>query len=127
GATRLRRRKLAGTAIIVGAAVLLGGGAGFWIAPPKDQRFVLREEIEPPFDPLQYPSPLSGFRHYTKQVTDDVLFTVSGLREGDRIRLATLDSFNGKLWNVTGAETSADGSGSFALVGRSIPQQEFVT
>jgi hypothetical protein len=127
GAARLRKRKLAGTAVIVAASILIGGGAGFWLAPPKDERFVLRDEIEPPFDPLDYPSPLSGFRHYTKQVTDDVMFTVTGLREGDVIRLATLDSFTGKLWNVTGSETSADGSGSFALVGRTLPEQEFIT
>ena len=127
GVNRLRNRKLAGTAVIVGGAVLLGGGAGFWLAPANDERFVLRDEIEPPFDPLQYPSPLSGFRHYTKQVTDEQLFTVSGLQQGDIIRLATLDSFNGKLWTVTGPETATDGSGSFALVGREIPAQTFVT
>jgi len=127
GAQRLRNRKIAGTAVIVAGAVLLGGGAGFWLAPANDERFVLREEIEPPFDPLQYPSPLSGFRHYTKQVTDETLFTVSGLKSGDVVRLATLDSFNGKLWTVTGPETETDGSGSFALVGRSIPAQTFVT
>ena len=127
GASRLRNRKLAGTAIVVAGSVLLGGGAGFWLAPPNDQRFVLRDEIEPPFDPLQYPSPLSGFRHYTKQVTDEVLFTVNGLKPGDTIRLATLDSFTGKLWNVTGPETSANGSGSFNLVGRELPKQRFIT
>ena len=127
GANRLRNRKLAGTAIIVGGAVLLGGGAGFWLAPANDERFVLRDEIEPPFDPLQYPSPLSGFRHYTKQVTDEQLFTVSGLQPGDVVRLATLDSFTGKLWTVTGPETATNGSGSYALVGREIPAQKFVT
>lgn len=127
GAQRLRNRKLAGTAAVVAAAVLLGGGAGFWLAPAHDERFVLRDEIEPPFDPLQYPSPLSGFRHYTKQVTDEVLFTVSGLKTGDRVRLATLDSFNGKLWNVTGPETSTDGSGTFNLVGRTMQRQTFIT
>jgi len=126
-ANRLRNRKLAGTAVVVAGAVLLGGGAGFWLAPANDQRFVLRDEIEPPFDPLQYPSPLSGFRHYTKQVTDEKLFTVTGLKPGDAVRLATLDSFNGKLWTVTGPETATDGSGSFALVGRKIPAQTFVT
>lgn len=127
GAARLRNRKLRGTAVLVIAAVLLGGGAGFWLAPPNDERFVLRDEIEPPFDPLEFASPLSGFRHFTKQVTDDVMFTVKGLDTGDTIRLATLDSFDGKLWNVTGPEASTNGSGSFSLVGRALPRQDFIT
>lgn len=127
GSRSLRNRKLAGTAIVVAGAVLLGSGAGFWFAPPKDERFVLRDEIKPPFDPLDYPSPLAGFRHYTKEVADDTLFTVSGLSTGDVIRLATLDSYTGKLWNVTGQDSSADGSGSFALVGRSLPLTSFIT
>ncbi len=127
GAAKLRNRKLAGTAIIVVGAIGLGGAAGFALAPPNDERFVLREEIQPPFDPLDYPSPLAGFRHYTKQVTDDVLFTVSGLKPGDVIRLATLDTFTGKLWNVTGPESDANGSGSFELVGRTFPKPALIT
>lgn len=121
------RRRIVGSAVVVVGAVILGGGAGFWLAPPADQRFVLRDEIEPPFDPLQYPSPLAGFRHYTKQVTDETMFTVEGLEPGDRIRIATLDSFTGKLWNVTDPVAQAEGSGSFDLVGRNLPGQRFVT
>jgi transglutaminase-like putative cysteine protease len=126
-AARIRRRKLVGTSVLVLAAVVVGGGASFFLAPPPANRFVLREEIQPPFDPLQYPSPLSGFRHFTNTVTDKTLFTVDGLRAGDRIRLATLDSFTGKLWNVTGPELQTDGSGSFSLVGRTLPKPSFIT
>ena len=127
GARRLRNRKLAGTAILLAGALVVGGGAGFVLAPANNERFVLRDEITPPFDPLQYPSPLSGFRHYTKQAEKDTLFTVTGLETGDTIRLATLDSFTGKLWTVTGPQSSTNGSGSFSLVGRSLPKQTFVT
>lgn len=127
GAARLRNRKIAGTAMVVLGAVVLGGAAGFVVAPPNDDRFVLREEIEPPFDPLDYPSPLSGFRYYTKQATDQVLFTVEGLQPGDVIRLATLDTFTGKLWNVTGPESDTNGSGSFELVGRTFPTPTLIT
>lgn len=127
GGGRLRSRKLVGTAVILVGAIVVGGLAAFVTAPPKDERFVLREEIEPPFDPLDYPSPLAGFRHYTKQVTDDVLFTVEGLQVGDVIRLATLDAYTGKLWNVTDPVTDAEGSGSFALVGRNLPEPSLIT
>ncbi len=123
----LLRRKIAGTAAIAILAAAVGGGAGYWLAPANDQRFVLREEIDPPFDPLDYPSPLAGFRHFSKQVVDDVMFTVDGLQQGDRIRMATLDSFTGKLWNVTGAAASVGGSGSYALVGRSLPAAPLLT
>lgn len=123
----LRTRKLVGTIAVVLIAVIVGGGAAFWLAPAQDQRFVLRDEIEPPFDPYDYPSPLAGYRHFTKQVTDDELFTATGLEPGDRIRMATLDSFTGKLWNVTGAAASVGGSGSYELVGRNLPRAPLVT
>ncbi len=123
----LRTRKMVGTVLVVAIAVVAGGGAGFWFAPANDQRFVLRDEIEPPFDPLDYPSPLAGFRHFTKQVTDEDLLTATGLQPGDRIRMATLDSYTGKLWNVTGADASVGGSGSYELVGRNLPAAPRVT
>ncbi|PZQ90810.1 MAG: hypothetical protein DI534_06385 [Leifsonia xyli] len=123
----LRTRKLIGTALVVLVAVVVGGGVGFWASPAKDQRFVLRDEIEPPFDPLDYPSPLAGFRHFSKQAIDDDMFTVTGLQPGDKIRMATLDSFTGKLWNVTGSQASVGGSGSYELVGRTLPAAPLVT
>jgi len=115
--TGVLRRKLLGVGAIVLAAVVVGGTLGFVSAPSQDSRFVLRDEIEPPFDPLLYASPLSGFRKYTKDLEDTPLFSVGGLEAGDRIRLATMDSYDGKLWNVTGPDLYADGSGSFSLVG----------
>ncbi len=128
GADRsLVTRKVAGTAVVVLVAVALGGAGAFWLAPAHDQRFVLRDEIEPPFDPLDYPSPLAGFRHFTKQAEDEELFAVTGLQQGDRIRMATLDSYTGKLWNVTGAAASAGGSGSYELVGRQLPRAPLAT
>ncbi|RZS59480.1 transglutaminase superfamily protein [Microcella putealis] len=123
----LRSRKLAGTTVLVVVAVVAGGAAGALLAPDAEQRFVLRDEITPPFDPLDYPSPLAGFRYFSKQVTDDVLLEVDGIRPGDRLRMAVLDSYSGTLWNVAGADTSVDGSGSFALVGRSLPAPPLAT
>jgi hypothetical protein len=110
-------RRLRGVAIV--AVVGIGGGAliGGVLAPAPESRFVLRDEIDPPFDPLRYPSPLAGFRHYVIDLEDEVLFSVDGLDGEDAtIRIATMDTYTGKLWAVADAEHQPDGSGTFQLV-----------
>jgi len=121
------RRRVVGVAGVALGAAVLGGLLGFAAAPPADKRFVLRENVQPPFDPLVYPSPLSGFRHYTKDVAEDVLFTVDGLKSGDRLRLATMDSYDGTVWNVTGPDLYADGSGAFRLIYHNTQPPSLVT
>lgn len=121
------RRKLTGTAILVVAAVALGALAGTFAAPPSSSRFVLREEVTPPFDPLNYPSPLAGFRVFTKDNADKVMFTVAGLKPGEQLRMATMDSYDGKLWNVAGPEVATNGSGSYNLVGKKLPKASLLT
>jgi len=117
-------RRLQGIAVV--AVVGIGGGvlAGGLLAPAADARFVLREQIEPPFDPLRYASPLAGFRHLAVDLDDEVLFTVLGLDEDDpAIRIATMDAYTGKLWAVADAEHQPDGSGTFQLVtGSRLPE-----
>ena len=127
GAFRLLRRKLLGTATLVVGAVLIGALVGGVLAPNPQDRFVLREEIQPPFDPLEFSSPLSGFRQYTKTLADTPLFSVTGLKTGDTLRLASMDAYDGKLWNVAAADSLVGGSGSFRLVGRTIPKPSLVT
>lgn len=118
----LFRRKLIGVGVIALVAVVGGTLLGAASAPGTAQRFVLRENIKPPFDPLIYPSPLSGFRFYTKNTSTATLFTIDGLTKGDRIRIATMDSYNGQVWNVTSPTTQSQASGTFGLVGaRLIP------
>ncbi|WP_156891276.1 transglutaminaseTgpA domain-containing protein [Agromyces subbeticus] len=121
GASRLQRRKLMGTGILVTGAVLVGALAGTALAPTQPDRFVLREEITPPFDPLAFPSPLAGFRAYTKDLADTPIFTATGLEPGDVIRLASMDAYDGKLWNVAGPDDMASTDGGFSLVGETIP------
>ena len=127
GARLLVRRRILGVGAVALVGVVLASTLGFVLAPTPESRFVLRQEVDPPFDPLLYPSPLSGFRKYTKDLTDTVLFSVTGLDKGQRIRLATMDSYDGNLWNVTGPDIYREGSGSFTLVGRSARPTVFVT
>lgn len=123
GAARLRRRKLTGSAAVVAGAVAIGTVVGLAFAPVAPDRFVLREQVVPPFDPLEFPSPLAGFREYTKDLAEERLFTVSGLEPGDTVRLASMDSYTGRLWNVAGPEQAA-ADGGYAIVGTTLPEPE---
>ncbi|MCX7522084.1 transglutaminase-like domain-containing protein [Microbacterium sp. STN6] len=123
----VRRRTIRGVAVLVAAAVVLGGAAGALLAPVSSSRFVLRDQITPPFDAQQYPSPLAGFRHFTKAEAKTRLFTVSGLAEGQKIRMAALDSYNGQVWSVAGPSTETEGTGGFELLGEHIPAPSLFT
>lgn len=120
------RRRVLGVGGIAGVAILGGALLGAAVAPAADQRFVLRDEIQPPFDPLEYPSPLSGFRHYTNDLAEDVVFTVEGVGGAETptyLRIATMDTYTGKLWAVAGADQGLEGSGTFRLVsGSDLPE-----
>ncbi len=114
--------------MVVAGAVVVGGAAGYVSAPPATIGSSCARRSNRRSDPLDYRVPLAGFRHYTKQVTDDVMFTVDGLQQGDVIRLATLDSFTGKLWNVTGPEVEHwTAPARSALVGRNLPAPDLIT
>jgi len=123
----LRRKKLVGTALLAAFAVVAGGGAAVVATPAADSRFVLREVVTPPFDPFEYPSPLAGFRQYTKDLDETKLFSATGLQPGDRIRLAAMDSYDGRLWTVSGPSTATDDSGAFQLVGDHLPAPRLLT
>lgn len=83
-------------------AGLLSGGA---------PRYVLRDVVLPPLNLAQYASPLTSYRYLELDQKDVTLFTVTGLAPGDRIRLATLDAYDGHVYNV------ADASAGFVRIG----------
>lgn len=119
GRTRGRRP----VALVVLAALAVGGGlgAGAVVAGQRD-RYVLRDALIPPFDPRDHASPLSAFRAFVKDDDTVELFTVRGLPEAGRIRLATFDRFDGVVWNVAG-DGSARASGEFRRVGDTVSAQ----
>ncbi|WP_312183228.1 transglutaminase-like domain-containing protein, partial [Arthrobacter sp.] len=95
---------LAGAAVLsLAAAPLLGVDA---------ERKVLRDAVEPPVDLFNYPSPLTDFRRYVKDNADTTLFTVEGLPQGQRVRLAAMDTYDGVVYDV-----AAQSTGGFARVG----------
>ena len=118
----LRARRVVSLAVITAVAA----GAAVVGAPAvvgETPRLVVRDEIVPPFDPRAYPSPLAGFREFVKRQKDATLFTVAGLPAGARVRLATLDRYDGVVWNVAG-DSTAQSSGEFRRVGDVIPTTE---
>ena len=101
------RRAVAVRSVGVAAvALLIATGAGTLAAialPPTAARDVLRTRVVAPFDARAYPSPLSAFRAYLQpDLADAVLFEVTGLPEGGRIRLASMDDYDGVVYAVGG-------------------------
>ncbi len=114
-------RGFAGVRSVIAAGVIMaiasvGAVAASVALPPTSTRTVLRTVIVQPFDPRDYVSPLAGFRrNWQPASTNAALFTVAGLPSGQRIRLATLDTYDGVVFSV-GSADEATASGSFTRV-----------
>lgn len=104
------RRVVTGGAVVAIAGVI--GVATSGVAAPDSPRYVLRDVVIPPFDIREFPSPLQSFRAYVRDHPDDALFTVTGLPEDARVRLATMDAYNGTVYNVS--DEGAGSSSAFA-------------
>ena len=111
-------------------AVLAVAGAGATVIGPHlpganaHQRVVLY--VEPPFDVSVYPSPLAGFRDYTKDVPASLsvygkeLLATSGLPAGSRVRIAAMDAYDGLSWGVANAAAGSSFNG-YQRVGALLP------
>lgn len=113
GTLHARPLSAAGTlAVAVAGAVALGP-----LTATEAPRFILRDHVVPPFQLTDYASPLQSFRGYVRDHSEDVLFTASGLPSGARLRLATMDGYDGIVYDVT---QGAYG-GSFVLAPATLP------
>ena len=105
------------------AGVLLVAVAGSVALTPvllKDSdRFVLRDVVIPPFDPATQLSPLAKYRTFIKEDKDTVLVMATGLPKDALIRLATMDQFNGVVWDVSNSG-GPNGSAAFRRVSATI-------
>lgn len=103
---RPRRRRLIGAAAMVAA----GGVAAAMLTPvlvADGHRAVLRDLIEPPLDLQEYHSPISMFRSVNTDGADVDQLEVSGLAAGARLRLATLDTYDGTVFRIAGTAEEA--------------------
>lgn len=120
GLTVETRRERGSTAVLtaVGATVMLAVAAAVGLGatalvPPANDRQVVRTAVEQPFDPRAYPSPLTGFRSYFQPAAaSEPMLSVSGLPADGRVRIATLDTYDGVTYSV-GTDAVSSASGSF--------------
>lgn len=113
------------TVLSAGLILAIAGAASFAavrMLPPTSERVVARTTIAQPFDARDYPSPLSGFRQYEQPTLKNrTIFTVTALPTNARIRIATLDRYDGVVYSVgQGSVNSA--SGAFTRVPMSVDQ-----
>ena len=117
--------------ILLGGAMLgVGAVAAVAIAGPVaggTTREVLRDHVVPPFDIGKYPSPLAGFRQFTKQKVptavnahDKLLLTIGGVPDGTMVRFASLDRYDGTVWGASNGSSPGGVDSTFQHVGRSI-------
>ncbi|MBS1847165.1 MAG: transglutaminase domain-containing protein [Actinobacteria bacterium] len=121
GANAWTTRATAATfVVLIAAAALLVANA----AAPST-RFVLRDHTQPPFDPNNYPSPLTGFPKWRdlaqpkSAARNQTVMTVSGMPASVPVRVAVMDVYDGNVWLVGGPSNTNDlsGSGRFRRVG----------
>lgn len=123
-AAHMRTRRLIGGVAVV--AIAAGAGVAVSaVTAPAEPRQVFRDSIIPPFNVRDYASPLQSFRGTVRDQKEKTLFTVTGLPEGARMRLAAMDDWDGVVYNV--ADGGPDSSSAFApLRADMVPEAEGV-
>lgn len=114
-----RRRTVLGAAMVAGALIVAVGVVPF--AARGAERQVLRTAVGPEIDLSRAASPLAGYRAlFADDRAGDVLFTVTSVSGPlpERVRLATLDAYDGEVFR-TGGEGAVD-AGRFVRVPSSL-------
>jgi transglutaminase-like putative cysteine protease len=102
--------RLAAAGALLGLAGLLAMPVGTWASGGDAGRVILRDQVDPPFDVGQYPSPLASFRRYVAlpagqksplNLHDTTLFTIEGVPSGSLVRIAILDRYDGVVWGAS--------------------------
>lgn len=90
------------------------------VAITDSHRVVARDYVEPPLNLQEYHSPATQFRSLNTTDKDTDLFTIDGLPEGSRLRLAALDYYDGTVIQIA---ANANGAG-FRHVGTTFYESE---
>ncbi len=121
GSRQITRIAIAMAMLAVAAVGASAIGPGLPLAKAH-RRVVLRNYVRPPFDIQQYPSPLAGFRKYTKDgpLYDRTLFTEAGLPEGAALRIATMNTYDGLVWGTGDPSLTTASTATFQRIGTTI-------
>ena len=105
--------------LMVAAMVAAAIPAASLLGPTASDRIVGRDVVEPPVDAREYPSPLSSYRHYNKDLEDSSLIHVTNMPKEARVRLGAMDVYDGTTFGMGVANT--DGMAGYRRVGSTIP------
>lgn len=107
-----------GISVAMVAIAALVGVAAPPLAIADRPREVLRTQVDPRLELVRHTSPLAHYRSYfSAELYDSVLFTVETSRPVERVRLATLPSFDGQVARVVDPATGdADQRTAFTRV-----------
>jgi hypothetical protein len=117
-----------GAGLVVLASVLAMPASAMVTGDDDEGRTVVRSWVEPPFDIGRYPSPLAGFRKYVDlrpssdaaNVFEKTLFTIEGAPEDARVRIATMDTYDGLVWGASNDALPGAADDSFQRVSSTI-------
>lgn len=117
-----RRRTVLGASMVAGALIVAVGVVPF--AARGAEREVLRSAIGPEVDLSAAVSPLAEYRSlFADERADDILFTVNSTSDlPERVRLATLDAYDGEVFR-SGGEGAVE-AGRFVRVPSSLDAGE---
>jgi len=121
GETRKVRpvRVALGATILIAVVAISPFVAGILIPDAPAGRIELRQLRPSPWDPLSVASPLTEVKGYlTGDRKDEVALTITGPAI-DRIRIAALEDYDGRVWAV--ADVASDAPAEFKPAGPSLP------
>ena len=123
---RQRARALYGATFLAIAAIAAPLVAPLAPGMAERERFDLRDRLDPPWNPLDEPSPLAQIKaNYLDANRDDVVFVARGETVPRRWALATLASFDGTVWSVGDSEIG--GEAPFVPIDELVPADPSAT
>lgn len=116
------RARLRPLRLLSGIAMLaVAAAAAVTVAPALaggHQRETVRAQLEPPISTEQYSSPLQAYRLNITRERTDTLLEVVGAAEGQIVRVATLDEYDGLSYRVSSLDDEAMQATTFTRVGQ---------